>query len=64
MSEKREQYIAKLKDILTPVYLKEFKEIFKKTSEKNTIHKKVLREFQANLNNISQWLKLDIYENY
>ena len=62
-----EQYMSKLIDILTPLYVQKLNVIYDKTYSENKIHKNLLKEFQANLKSISTKSneeKVDDYEEF
>ena len=61
---KKDEYLNKLKNITTNLYLQGIKAIYSFTIENNKIHKNLLKEFQANLKDIAQWTDDDIITEY
>ena len=52
MVEKTQYYMAKVKDLLTLVYFKFFKQMYQTTLKDNKTHKTLLKEFQSNVRNV------------
>jgi len=62
--EKKQDYLLKLEQSTSALFYQGFKAIYSFTVEQNKIHKNLLKEFQANLKEISTWAEEDIETEY
>ena len=62
--EKKQDYLFKLEQSISTLFYQGFKAIYSFTLQQNKISKNLLKEFQANLKDISTWTKEDIETEY